>query len=136
MGNLREALRERKAAPRETTSVTVPDMGLDEPVILQKLLYGELKDVYSGGKDATDFPSVMLSRMVVDKDGQREFTDKEKGYFDALPAKAFRVLMDAANKLNGFGEDEVAATLKNSETGQSGDSESALPATSESSLTN
>lgn len=122
MGSLRDGLRRSKEAPRKRIEVDVPGLDLDGPVLLQQLLAGEMQGVYGGGEQALP---LMLTRMVINADGSRQFTDDERDYFNAMPLDSFGVLMAAANKLNGFGEKEAEKTIKNSEAGQSAVSVSA-----------
>lgn len=121
MGNLRDAIREFRGQPRKIISVVVPD--IEDPVILQRLKYGEIKDIIGG--DVIQHVGLMLARMIVDNDGRRLFEDEECGELDELPTKSIEALMEAANKLNGVTKEAVNGTIKNSAASQSVSSASA-----------
>jgi hypothetical protein len=111
MNNIREALRERMAKPRKTTTVELPDLGV--PVILRALKYGEVKDVITA--DVPRYLELMLPRMLVDSEGNRLFTDDERFELEELSIEDFGTLMQAAGKLNGFTKEVVEDTIKNSQ---------------------
>lgn len=122
MKNLRDAIIQFRGQPRKIVTVKVPD--IEDPVILQRLKYGEFKDLISGG-DVVQHLSLLLVRMIVDNDGRRIFQDEESAELDELPTNCINFLLEEANKLNGITKKDTEASIKNSEASRNGVSASA-----------
>lgn len=115
MGNFRDALRAKRGQPRKTIHVKVPEY--DEPITLQRLQIGEVIPTDEQEKEGLS-KHLNLARMIVDGDGRRCFDDSQADEIGQMDTESWKMLMDAANELNGVTEKQNAKTIKNSAANQ------------------
>lgn len=105
-----------------------PEWGLKEGLFV-RVISGTERDalegrfqIVDGHKNLDNFRAWWAGTVLCNEKGARVFTDKD---IDELGKKSWAVLdraMDAGMALNGFGDEDIAELVKNSESGQSDDS--------------
>jgi len=85
---------------------------------------------YEDGIPPARFAAALLALSCVDEDGERMFTLDDLEALEGKSAGSVDIPAAVSMRLNGFGAQAMAAAEKNSASGQSDDSGSALPSPS------
>src|SRR5215470_8579640 len=122
------------ASDIETESVPCPEWG--GPVLI-KGMTGAERDAFEamirkgGGEvDLRNARARLLVRVIVNESGTRIFTDADAADLGKKSARVINRLYDAAAKLSGLADEDIAELEGNSEAAPSGDSSSTLPGSS------
>jgi len=101
--------------------VAIEGIGAVELRELSAIDQQDMLDFRGAGNTGMACNAFLIARSVFD-DGVRVFSDADIAQLLAVPGGVFRHLINAVNKLNGWGDEE---TTKNSSAAQGGDSSSA-----------